>query len=266
MDNLQSRENINRIHEFCIRHKIGTHTINNDGSINVLDNVKIIGERFIDGKLPIRFNIVKGDFSCTSCALTSTEGFPNEVSGEFNCSHNNLTSLEYGPAKVGGKYQCHNNHLTTLENTPQYIHGDFICTLNHLTNLKGGPAHVNGKYFCDLNNLTTLEGSPDRVAYNFNCSNNKLTSLKYIPKQIGSMFDCSDNLLTSLEYLPMKIKVFSKNNTKLPREFLRTRHMLDRDQQNIFDRYVPYYDIWNNGEMDSEALKGLYDDIIGGLQ
>ena len=61
-----------------------------------------------DGKLIIKFGVVKGDFDCRNNQLTSLEGAPQKVGGDFYCYDNNLVFDEihfYGclPDVIGGK-------------------------------------------------------------------------------------------------------------------------------------------------------------------
>lgn len=48
-------------------------------------------------KIPYKFNIVKGNFNCSFCGLTTLENCPNIVEGTFNCSFNNLKNLDFIP-------------------------------------------------------------------------------------------------------------------------------------------------------------------------
>lgn len=148
------------------------YKINEDGSVDVDDDVDVFESDVIDGKLPFKFGKVSGNFDCSACHLTSLEGCPQEVGGFFNCSHNQLTSLEGCPREVGGSFSCNKNQLTSLEGCPQKIVGDFDCRNNQLTSLKGCPKEVSG---C------------------FNCDNNQLTSLKDCPQEVGGCFTCSCN-------------------------------------------------------------------------
>ena len=73
------------------------YTINSDGSIDVDNNVILRG--YFD-KLPIKFNIINGDFDCASTLLENLEGSPKEVKGDFECNLNMLKTLKGGPKKV----------------------------------------------------------------------------------------------------------------------------------------------------------------------
>ena len=146
-----------------------------------------------DGKLIVKFGVVKGDFDCIGNKLTSLEGAPQEVGGRFNCGANNLTSLEGAPQKVGGGFYCHDNKLISLNGSPKKVGGGFYCYVNQLTSLEGAPYEVGGNFECFSSRLTSLEGSPQKVSGEFDCHNNSLTSLKGAPQKVGGNFDCYEN-------------------------------------------------------------------------
>ena len=125
-----------------------------------------------NGKLKIKFGIIKGDFDCSKSELTTLEGAPQKVDGGFWCSDNKLTSLEGAPQEVGVDFDCSYNQLTSLEGAPQKVGCDFICVRNQLTSLEGSPQEVGGNFNCRNNQLTSLEGAPQEVGGNFNCRNN----------------------------------------------------------------------------------------------
>ena len=76
------------IKEICKLYNIENYKINPDESIDVDGNVILFNRRLT--KLPLKFNKVTGDFSCTSNLLTNLEGCPNYVGGNFNCHLNQL--------------------------------------------------------------------------------------------------------------------------------------------------------------------------------
>ena len=106
-----------------------------------------------DGKLVVKFGVVKGD---------------------FDCSYINLTSLIGAPQKVGKGFYCYENQLTSLEGAPQEVGQSFYCYENQLTSLKGSPQKVGGGFDCHNNKLTSLEGEPKVVCESFDCHANKL--------------------------------------------------------------------------------------------
>ena len=104
-----------------------------------------------DGKLIIKFGVVKGDFDCSVNKLTSLEGVPQVVGGDFDCYNNQLTSLEEAPQEVDRSFRCSKNQLTSLEGAPKKVGGNFNCKYNKLTSLEGSPKEVGGDFCCDNN-------------------------------------------------------------------------------------------------------------------
>ena len=98
-----------------------------DGVYNVDGHVGLI-KNF--NKLPVKFGIVTGSFSCSRNKLTSLEGCPTKVGGCFYCYNNKLTSLEFSPIYVGGDFCCDENKLSSLEGCPISIGGNFLCEYN----------------------------------------------------------------------------------------------------------------------------------------
>ena len=78
------------IKDFAEKYIIGKYSINEDGSVDVTGDVKVINTS-PQSKLhniPIRFNKISGDFRINGNYITSLEGCPKWVGGEFNCSAN----------------------------------------------------------------------------------------------------------------------------------------------------------------------------------
>jgi len=144
------------IHGVCKKYDIVNYTINDDHTIDVNGDVSFTLKGLF--KIPLKFNVVSGHFSCSNNKLTSLEGCPKSINGKFFCYLNELTTLEGGPKLVGDNYDCSNNHLTTL---------------------KGGPKRVGGSFICHSNKLTTLEGSPKYIGLTFDCRSNPLISKEY---------------------------------------------------------------------------------------
>ena len=144
------------INGLCSKYNIVNYTINDDYTIDVNGDVSF----YIKGlsKIPLKFNI---------------------VSGNFSCAFNNLTTLEGSPKSVGGYFSCYSNQLTTLEGAPKSVGGDFDCSHNKLTTLKGSPKRVGRCFKCHTNQLTTLEGSPKHIGLDLDCRDNPLTSIEY---------------------------------------------------------------------------------------
>ena len=138
---------------------------------------------------------VKGDFDCHEQGLTDFKGVKfGEVGSSFYCSSNALTSLMGAPQEVGGGFYCHNNSLTSLVGAPLEVGDDFYCSDNSLTSLIGAPQEVSGYFNCADNQLTSLVGAPREVGGDFYCRNNHLTSLEGAPLKVGvSFFYCENN-------------------------------------------------------------------------
>ena len=142
------------IDSICRKYEIRNYTICSNGSIDVNGSVNLSNKNLT--KLPLKFNIVSGDFYCDDNKLTSLEGCPKEVGGHFSCDYNKLTTLKGSPKEVYGSFFCYNTKLVTLE---------------------GGPIKVGGSFFCQYNQLTTLEGGPTKLGGYFSCINNPLPKI-----------------------------------------------------------------------------------------
>ena len=118
----ESFENINNI---CYEYSIENYTINNDGSIDVDEDVNLhnLGLE----KLPIKFNKVNGNFYCSGNNLTSLEGSPIEVNGNFYCHGNKLESFEYAPKIIRGDFGCECNNIKSFEYFPSFVKYHFNC-------------------------------------------------------------------------------------------------------------------------------------------
>lgn len=103
-----------------------------DGLVCCNGSVTVLNDDLVDGKFPVKFGKVQGNFDCAYCeSLTSLEGAPKEVGKNFYCSEcSSLASLEGAPEKVGG---------------------DFDCTYcSSLTSLKGITKNIGGKIYSDF--------------------------------------------------------------------------------------------------------------------
>jgi hypothetical protein len=190
------------INFICGKYNIRNYTINDDFTIDVNGGVYLNKKGL--SKLPLKFNIVSGNFDCFDNLLTTLEGSPRSVY-HFDCSYNELTTLEGSPKEVFGHFECPHNKLTTLEGGPECVGGDFNCSFNYLTSLKESPKEVYGSFNCYSNNLTSLEGSTKTIGGCFNCQLNHLTTLKGGPESVGGGFNCSYNQLATLEGEPKHI-------------------------------------------------------------
>lgn len=154
MKNILSQEQLNEIRALCKKYGIAKYEINNDGSIDVDDNVSLYDRGF--DRLPIKFNKVNGFFKCYHNALTTLEGCPVEIAYDFDCSYNNLSSLEFGPVVVGGGYNCAHNNITSLQGAPSEVKYEFKAIVNELTSLEYAPKNVGRNYYFAENNLPSV--------------------------------------------------------------------------------------------------------------
>ncbi len=135
------------------------YTINEDGSIDVDDDVYLDSENFGD-TLPFNFNKINGLFTIHGNELKTLKNCPKYIGSDFDCSENKLKSLEFAPEYVGKNYFCNNNELATLNGCIEEVHGNFECNNNLLTSLEFCPMDIDGDFDCSFNNLEYLDRSP----------------------------------------------------------------------------------------------------------
>ena len=92
------------IHDICEKYRIENYTINEDGSIDVDENVDLSYKGL--AKIPLKFRNVSGYFSCSGNQLTSLEGCPKSVGGDFHCYGSKITTFEHLPLSIGGDFFC----------------------------------------------------------------------------------------------------------------------------------------------------------------
>lgn len=190
-------ESHSEIRTTCAKYGIRYYTINSDGSIDVNGNVNISG--FHLKKLPIKFNIVAGDFTCAYNNLRDLEGCPKIVDGFFYCYSNNLRSLKGCPGSVGRNFDAAYNLLLSLEYMPANIGGNIKLSENRLTSLKGCPETVNGHLEVDNNNLTNLEGCAKYIKGSLICPKNNIIDVQGAPIEIeGDTMYCSSNPINEI--------------------------------------------------------------------
>lgn len=100
-------------------------------------------EDLVNGKIPVKFTKVNGNFVCKNIGLKTLENCPEIVGGEFDCSNNELTNLVGGPNEVGWNYRCSNNKLESIKGVAYSIgaanNGSlFNCSNNPLQSLETG--------------------------------------------------------------------------------------------------------------------------------
>ena len=140
---------------------------------NVPKAVNLINKNLTE--IPIKFNIIQGNFWCRHNQLTSLKNCPNIVYGSFfDCSYNRLTSLKYCPKEVIENFFCDNNRLTSLKYCPKTISGHFWCRNNKLISFKYFPKEVKLNFDCDKG---TFEG---KDYYKFLLEEKVITKEEYL--------------------------------------------------------------------------------------
>jgi hypothetical protein len=181
--------------------------INADGSVDWNDNVQITDKALENGKFPVKFNSIKGDFVCSNIKLNTLENAPKTVNGVFDCSGNQLSSLKNSPEEVYS-FNCSNNPtLTSLEHIPSVIKGKGFDATVLIAESRETLINCSKCAITSLDSLSTIKtfgkGGID-------CSNNRITRFysQGITPTITSVtnFDCSNNQLETLESSPTIIK------------------------------------------------------------
>jgi len=135
---------VKKIEVLCRAYGINHYTINPDNSIDV-DGDVVINLKTIH--IPIKFNHIKGNFTCIG---------------------QGLTSLKNGPKIVDGYFDCFLNHLTSLVGAPIYVSGDFTCDANYITNIVDMPMYIGG--VADFqNNFIDINSQNINALINSNC-------------------------------------------------------------------------------------------------
>jgi len=163
------------VEQICKKYLIESYTILDDGSIDVLGNVRLSSLKLTE--LPLKFNKVSGNFYCQTNGLTTLEGCPEWVGGHFYCSRNKLTSLEGGPKIVEMSYDCTDNQLTTLKGCPEKIGSEFHAGSNKLTEIDFCPKECRTVNFSNNYNLISIKKFPEKCM-RVDFSWTKLLSLK----------------------------------------------------------------------------------------
>jgi hypothetical protein len=213
-------------------------SINDDKSINVNDDVLLNGDRWIreDGrvygrgrsrsgdasklirpekltKIPIKFNIVKGDFNISNNSLISLENCPKIVERNFICSQNKLESIDFFPDKVG-KIERHPTY-----HTESMTGGGIYFNNNNIYNLYGMNVHSNAI------GMFNIQSNPIEEIFKF------VVSYKE-ERYLGLS---SDIMCIILESLNMWKPIFNRNKLSYDRMLYVLEDMEYR--RNIFNRY-----------------------------
>jgi len=103
---------INQITKWLHEMEIKNYTINDDLTIDVLEDVYLDYKNIIKFPEYIQFNKVDGYFSCDSTNLISLRGCPKIINFSFYCNNNMLTSLEGCPEIIlRGDFHCQRNKI-----------------------------------------------------------------------------------------------------------------------------------------------------------
>jgi len=152
-------------------------------------------------EIPIKFNLIAGNFDCSMNKLKNVINSPDTIFGYFDCSFNDIYSLIGGPTSVRDGYYCSDNLLENLYGFPTKCGIVFDCSSNNIKTMKGCPEIINFADFdISRNKLKDLRDGPKEVK-NFDCSHNEITTLS--GGIINSdKFVCTHNKLISLLGMP----------------------------------------------------------------
>jgi len=129
--------NSDDITKWLRKHNIDNFKVLNDQTVDVDGDVKLSNKLPGLTCLPIKFNIVKGNFDISNNQLTSLEGSPTIVKRNFHCYKNEITSLKGSPKEVGGCFIVLKNNITSLKHSPSIVKEDYVCSHNNLKDLEG---------------------------------------------------------------------------------------------------------------------------------
>lgn len=239
MISFEDHKNINKV---CREFLITNYHINNDGTIDVFQDV--ILSRMKIKNLPIKFNNIDGSFFCNDCGLETLEGCPKIVKGRFNCDFNKLTTLKGGPEEAQEIYSCSYNRLKNLIGSPKYFNGEFHCNDNKLETLEGCPIQITEELECSNNLLKSLEGCPNDVPI-INCQYNQIYLIDGLPEecQVVNAFEnpiWDIMLLFSANYQEFKKSITDYN-------FIRGNKIIKSRFKEALDEYKINLPIQING-------------------
>ena len=130
------------IQQICREYNINNYYINDDMSVNVNESVSFYRKRI--NKIPINFNIVRGD---------------------FDCGANNLEYLNTNiPERVGANFFCDKNQLKELNNIPKYVRGSFQCHQNNIERIDDLSNYIGQEINYDNNNIRTLDNFSSKIS------------------------------------------------------------------------------------------------------
>lgn len=126
-------EKYREIDSICYQYDIKKFRINKDFSINVNGNVNLSNRNL--NIIPIKFNIVCGDFICSDNILTNLKNSPIYLEGNYICSNNKLSTLHGCTSEIEGYFNCSDNNLKVLTYAPTYVKKNVYISDNQLPRL-----------------------------------------------------------------------------------------------------------------------------------
>ena len=135
-----------------------------------------------DGKIPVKFYRVTGNFICKNIGLKILENCPETIGGTFDCSNNELKDLVGGPNEVGTHYKCSNNKLESIKGVAysigaSYEGSTFNCSNNPFKSLETGRTQevvIFGNMICTDTTLSTFANTGLEVRQILDASRNDL--------------------------------------------------------------------------------------------
>ena len=100
--------------------------------------------------------VVKGDFDCLGCKITSLKNAPTKICGDAKLSGVGLRTLEGSLEEVNGNCYLACNKLHNLYGLP-FIYGNLVVACNNLKDLNG-VGFVAGDIKCEGNSINTFIG------------------------------------------------------------------------------------------------------------
>jgi hypothetical protein len=157
------------------------------------------------GELPVKFDIVAGNFNCTNGELTTLVGCPNKVMGSFECGQNRLTNNLIGGPATADDYICSRTNISSFDGGPRKV-GSLFAENNQITSLEGAPI-VSGYFSVTNNKLKNLIGLPDVKFTYLAVNNNKLETLEGLTKNINEIKLSWNSRLGLLRLVPLESKI-----------------------------------------------------------